>query len=90
MTDWEPSERYDEWQGCLGCARYLRGRCDAYPDRIPVNSLSGEVDHMVPRPYQVDEIVFEPMDIEWWRDTGERRPAAATFGSRISRGGERR
>ena len=90
MADWEPSERYDEWQGCIGCARYRRGRCDAYPDSIPLNILSGEVDHMVPRPGQVGTIVFEPMDLQWWRATGERRPAAVTIGSQIWTGTERR
>lgn len=82
MPDWEPSERYDEWQGCLGCARYRRGRCDAYPDRIPLNILSGEVDHMVVRPHQVGDMVFQPMDVMWWRATGERRPAGAAHALR--------
>lgn len=77
MPDWEPSALFDEWQGCLGCARYRLGRCDAYPDRIPLNILSGQVDHMVVRPQQVGEIVFEPMDVTLWRTTGERRPAPA-------------
>ena len=75
MNDaWEPSAQFVEWQGCIGCARYRRGRCDAYPERIPLIILSGEADHMVPRPGQVGDIVFEPMDVEWWRRTGERRP----------------
>ena len=29
---------------------------------------------MMPRPGQVGETVFEPMDVEHWRLTGERRP----------------
>ena len=74
MPDWEPSEQFEEWQGCLGCAHYRRMRCIAYPDRIPLPIASGEVDHMVPRPGQVGDTIFEPMDIEWWRKTGERRP----------------
>jgi hypothetical protein len=36
--------------------------------------LSGEADHMVPRPGQVGETVFEPLDFEWWVKTRERRP----------------
>jgi hypothetical protein len=39
--------------------------------------FSGEVDHVVPRPGQVDGILFEPMDIEHWVRTGERIPARA-------------
>lgn len=77
MTEWQPSDRFEEWQGCLGCALYRRGRCEAYPERIPLIILSGEVDHMVPRPGQVGDTVFEPIDIDWWRRTGERRPAVS-------------
>jgi hypothetical protein len=31
---------------------------------------------MVPRPGQVDDIVFEPMDFGVWERTGERVPVA--------------
>lgn len=72
--NWQPSERYDEWEGCIGCARWRGGRCDAYPTRIPLMILDGQVDHMVPRPGQQGDLVFEPMDVEHWRLTGERRP----------------
>lgn len=72
--NWEPSERFDEWPGCFECAHYRYNRCAAFPERIPLLILSGEVDHMVSRPGQVGEIVFEPMDIEHWRRTGERVP----------------
>lgn len=74
--NWERSERFDEWQGCLGCAHYRRGKCIAYPVRIPLDILSGQVDHMVKRPGQVGDTVFEPMDFEHWRRTGERIPLA--------------
>jgi len=76
-VNWEPSERFDEWQGCLGCAHFRRGHCAAYPKHIPLPILSGAVDHMVPRPGQVEGILFEPMDIEHWVRTGERIPARA-------------
>jgi hypothetical protein len=88
--DWEPSDRFDEWQGCIGCARYRRGRCEAYPVRIPINILSGEVDHMVPRSGQVVDLVFEPMDVERWRATGERRPAGVTSAPGGAAGPDRR
>ena len=78
--NWERSEHYEEWGGCLGCAHYLRGRCVAYPNSIPLPIVSGEVDHMVPRPGQVGETVYEPMDIEVWRETGERVPAEVPAG----------
>jgi len=80
-TSWKPSDRFDEWQGCLGCAHYrLGGRpaCVAYPERIPLPILSGEVDHMVPRPGQVGDTVFEPMDLELWRRTGQRASRGVT------------
>jgi hypothetical protein len=72
--NWQPSERFDEWQGCLGCARFRRGKCLAYPKGIPLPLISGEVDHLVQRPGQVGETLFEPMDVEHWRRTGERVP----------------
>jgi hypothetical protein len=31
---------------------------------------------MVPRPGQIGEKVFEPIDVEVWQATGERRPAS--------------
>lgn len=71
---WAPSEHYDEWEGCIGCAHWRAARCIAYPKRIPMMILDGQTDHMVPRPGQVGETVFEPMDVEHWRLTGERRP----------------
>ena len=73
--DWEPSPRFDEWQGCRGCALYRRACCVAYPNGIPLMILSGEVDHMVPRPGQAGDTVFEPMDWEVFLTTGERRLA---------------
>ena len=76
--NWEPSEHYHEWEGCIGCAHWRAARCVAYPTHIPLIILDGQVDHMVPRPGQVGETVFEPMDVEHWRLTGERRPRRGT------------
>jgi hypothetical protein len=72
--NWERSEGYEDWPGCRGCVHYQHARCRAYPDRIPLLILSGEVDHLVPRPGQVGDTVFEPMDMEIWRRTRERVP----------------
>ena len=77
MADWKRSEGFEDWPGCLGCAHRRRGRhvsCLAYPDVIPFAIASGQVDHLVPRPGQVGDIVYEPLDLQWWRETGERRP----------------
>ena len=73
--NWERSERFDEWEGCRGCAHYRRGRCVAYPNGIPLIIFSGQVDHMVPRPGQVGDTVFEPMDWDVFSATRERVPA---------------
>ena len=73
--NWKPSARFDEWQGCRACIHFDRVRCAAYPTAIPLQILSGEVDHMVPRPGQVGDIVFEPIDVEEWVRTGRRVPA---------------
>jgi hypothetical protein len=73
--NWEPSDRFDEWQGCIGCAHYQRGRCAAYPKAIPLPIISGEVDHTVPRPGQIGDTVFEPVDLEVFFRTRQRVPA---------------
>ncbi|MDP8922742.1 MAG: hypothetical protein M3O34_07680 [Chloroflexota bacterium] len=78
--NWEPSDRYHEWEGCIGCVHYRHAHCVAYPTRIPLIILDGQVDHMVPRPGQVGETVFEPIDVEHWRLTGERRPRRSAEG----------
>ena len=73
MADWERSDEFEEWPGCRWCAHYDRMRCKAYPERIPLIIASGEVDHLVVRPGQAGTVVFEPLDIEHWRATRERR-----------------
>jgi len=42
--------------------------CAAYPLRIPIVIASGEMDHLVVRPGQVGDTVFEPRPV--------REPAA--------------
>jgi hypothetical protein len=49
-SSWEPSERYDEWDGCRFCLHWRGGKCITYPNRIPLMLISGQSDHMVPRP----------------------------------------
>ena len=73
MADWERSEGFEEWPGCRGCVHYQRMRCVAYPERIPLIIASGEVDHLVPRPGQIGDTVFEALDLQHWLATRERR-----------------
>ena len=73
-ANWEPSEQFGEWQGCLGCAHYRYAKCVAYPKAIPLPVLSGEIDHMVVRPGQVGDTVFQPMDLEVFVRTRQRVP----------------
>ncbi len=74
-SDWEPSDKYDEWGGCFGCGHWRGATCIAYPKRIPMMIIDGQTDHMVPRPGQVGDIVYEPRDYDHWLRTGERRTA---------------
>jgi len=73
--NWEPSARFDEWGGCRACAHWRVGRCVAFPKGIPLMIVGGEVDHMVPRPGQVGDTVFTPVDWDILLATGERMPA---------------
>ena len=58
---WErsiPQER--SWGGCRACTHLRPGStCAAFPVRIPLAIFSGEVDHLVVRPGQVGDTVFE-------------------------------
>ena len=68
------------WPGCRYCVHWRAGRCAAYPERIPLVILSGEIDHLVPRPGQIGTTTFEMIDLDLWERTGERAPAPrATF-----------
>lgn len=81
--NWEPSERADEFDGCRLCVHYRgEGVCAAFPTRIPLPIFAGDVDHMVPRPGQVGNTIFEPLDFERWQATGERRPASQPASTR--------
>ena len=71
---WDRSPEYEQWPGCRYCLHWRAGRCAAYPERIPLPILSGDVNHLVPRPGQVGEIVFEQIDLDRWERTGERVP----------------
>jgi hypothetical protein len=49
------------WGGYLKCVHVRRDdTCIAYPRQIPIPIASGEVDHLVVRPGQVGDTVFEP------------------------------
>jgi hypothetical protein len=82
--NWERSERFDEWGGCLVCVHWRYGKCAAYPERIPFPIIAGQVDHLVPRPGQVGDTVYEEIDLEQWGETGQRVAASspATPGAR--------
>jgi hypothetical protein len=78
-VSWERSDGFEDWPGCFGCAHLRRGgraHCAAYPDGIPFAIASGEIDHLVPRPGQIGETLFEPLDLQHWLATKERRVLA--------------
>ena len=76
--NWERTPRSDDYPGCLACVHRRNGvQCAAYPDRIPFPIVSGQVDHLVPRPGQVGDTVFEEFDFQIWRETGQRVPLRA-------------
>ena len=78
--NWERSIPRDRvWGSCLYCVHFGQGMgCPAFPDGIPVQILSGEVDHLVVRPGQVGAIVYEPIDKAIWRRTRQRVPLRST------------
>ena len=77
MAAWEHSRDVERWYGCRNCGHFRGNRCVAYPKGIPFLIASGQVDHFVPRPGQVDDTVFEPFDLEIFKATGKRVPATA-------------
>jgi len=48
---------------CSWCKHFrrLEGGCDAFPDGIPDEIVSGDNDHSKPLPNQGNEIIFFPM-----------------------------
>ncbi len=79
MANWKRSiPGGQDWGGCRWCVHFRPDMtCVAYPHRIPLQIASGEVDHLVVRPGQVDDVVFEPIDREVWLRSGARVPARA-------------
>jgi hypothetical protein len=75
--DWEPSENFDDWGGCRLCVHWRAGKCAAYPHHIPFPLIAGQVDHLVKRPGQVGDTIYEEIDFEEWHRTGRRVPAKA-------------
>ena len=75
MADWVRFIPEDEdWGGCRLCVHDRRdGTCVAFPEQIPIVIASGDVDHLVVRPGQVGDTVFEPRP-------DRRRPAAVPAG----------
>lgn len=73
MANWARSiSENQRWGGCLACVHYRRdGTCVAYPHQIPIMIASGEIDHLVVRPGQVGNTVFEPKPV---REPAGQRP----------------
>jgi hypothetical protein len=86
VPNWERSvPRGQPWGNCRVCQHLRRDMsCIAFPERIPIVIASGEVDHLVVRPGQVGDTVFEPLrDKEARRREADRAAAlkAKTAGS---------
>jgi hypothetical protein len=62
MVNWKRSIPRDQlWGGCGACVHFRKDMtCVAFPHRIPIQIVSGEIDHLVVRPDQVGDIVFAP------------------------------
>lgn len=65
MADWKRSiPRNELWGGCGACVHFRPDfTCIAFPQRIPIQIASGEIDHLVVRPGQVGTTVFEPKPV---------------------------
>src|SRR5215207_9567992 len=61
QPSWKPSDLSGRvWGGCRLCRHFRPDfTCVAYPQRIPIIIASSEVDHLVVRPGQVGDTVFE-------------------------------
>jgi hypothetical protein len=62
--NWQRSlPRTERWGGCRVCKHFRPDMtCAAYPRRIPIVIASGEVDHLIVRPGQVGDTVFEVVE----------------------------
>lgn len=60
---WQKSPDFEtKWLGCAHCEHQLGGAtCKAYPAAIPLLIYSGDVDHLMSRPGQIGDWVFEPL-----------------------------
>ncbi len=64
MSDRQPTPersipRAQAWGGCRLCRHFRPDfTCAAFPQGIPIAIASGEVDHLVPRPGQVGDVLF--------------------------------
>jgi hypothetical protein len=60
MADWNRSSKSKDFGGCRACVHLTReSDCIAFPDGIPMPIVSAEVDHMVKRPGQAGDTLFE-------------------------------
>jgi hypothetical protein len=73
MPDWKRSIPRDQlWGGCRACVHFRKDlSCVAFPYRIPIQIASGEIDHLVVRPGQVGDTIFEPKPV---REPAGQRP----------------
>jgi hypothetical protein len=65
VADWNHTIPKDQdWGGCRKCVHFRKDfTCPAFPERIPIQIASGEIDHLVVRPGQVGDTVFEPRPV---------------------------
>lgn len=55
----------DEYLGCSGCKHFKWDlKCEAFPKRIPLPVISGEIHHTKRLPWQDNDIVYEPIEIK--------------------------
>lgn len=59
-SNWIPTKARFDFEGCLACRHFNESTvaCSAYPNDIPIQIASGEVDHYIERPGQVSGVLF--------------------------------